>query len=224
MTQLLLTFTHSCELSLHFKLLNDPKCHYVPYADQQHDYFVSCSNSRGKFVPFQMIFSFDHQMFGGKKSQRRDFPGRLVVRALCLCCQSMGSVPGQGDWDIPSYMAWLRRKKKTKHKMTDYSGTMALRPLSYSHGAGYANLSGFWLSRALLMWLRPTPLAPAWTETGMQINASISFPRDKDRARKRTNTWVFNSQSPRSVTGQSNVHGLLKGWGQEDQGFQGLVS
>lgn len=31
----------------------------------------------------------------------------------------------------------------------------------HSHGAGYANLSGFWLSRALLMWLRPTPLAPA---------------------------------------------------------------
>lgn len=171
-----------------------------------------------------MIFSFDHQTFGGKKSQRRDLPGCLVVRALCLCCQTVGSVPGQGDWDSPGYVAWSRRKKKN-HRKIDHYGTTALRTLSYSHGAGYENLSGFWLSRALLMWLRPTPLAPAWTEeTGMQINASVSFPRNKDRARKRINTWVFISQSPRSVTGQSKVHGLLKGWGQEDQGFQGLVS
>ena len=170
-----------------------------------------------------MIFSFDHQMFGGKKSQRRDFPGRLVVRALCLCCQSMGSVPAREIGISPATRHGQEGKKN--HKKTDHYGTMALRPLSYSHGAGYANLSGFWLSRALLMWLRPTPLAPAWTEeTGMQINASISFPRDKDRARKRTNTWVFISQSPRSVTGQSKEHGLLKGLGQEDQGFQGLVS
>lgn len=136
-----------------------------------------------------------------------------------------GFSPWPGRLGYPQLRGMAKKEKKKKpHKMTDHSGTMALRPLSYSHGAGYANLSGFWLSRALLMWLRPTPLAPAWTETGMQINASISFPRDKDRARKRTNTWVFNSQSPRSVTGQSNVHGLLKGWGQEDQGFQGLVS
>lgn len=33
-------------------------------------------------------------------------------------------------------------------------------PMSYLHGAGYTNFSGFWLSRAFLMWLRPTPLAP----------------------------------------------------------------
>lgn len=43
----------------------------------------------------------------------------------------------------------------------------------YSHGGGYMNLSGLLLSRAFLMWLRPTPLAPGkrerWTlELGSQ--------------------------------------------------------
>ena len=135
-----------------------------------------------------------------------------------------GFSPWPGRLGYPQSHGIVKKEKKN-HRKTDHYGTTALRPLSYSHGAGYENLSGFWLRRALLMWLRPTPLAPAWTEeTGMQINASISFPRNKHRARKRINTWVFISQSPRSVTGQSKVYGLLKGWGQEDQGFQGLVS
>lgn len=35
---------------------------------------------------------------------------------------------------------------------------------SYLRGAGYMNFSGLLLSRAFLMWLRPTPLAPAGKE------------------------------------------------------------
>lgn len=42
---------------------------------------------------------------------------------------------------------------------------LALR--SYLRGAGYMNFSGLLLSRAFLMWLRPTPLAPAGKEGQM---------------------------------------------------------
>lgn len=35
---------------------------------------------------------------------------------------------------------------------------------TYLHGGGYMNFSGLLLSRAFLMWLRPTPLAPAEKE------------------------------------------------------------
>lgn len=41
---------------------------------------------------------------------------------------------------------------------------MPLTPVSYLRGAGYMNFSGLLLSRAFLMWLRPTPLAPAGKE------------------------------------------------------------
>lgn len=34
----------------------------------------------------------------------------------------------------------------------------------YLHGGGYMNFSGLLLSRAFLMWLRPTPLAPGERE------------------------------------------------------------
>lgn len=37
----------------------------------------------------------------------------------------------------------------------------------YLHGGGYMNFSGLLLSRAFLMWLRPTPLAPAEKEGWM---------------------------------------------------------
>lgn len=41
---------------------------------------------------------------------------------------------------------------------------MPLTPVGYLRGAGYMNFSGLLLSRAFLMWLRPTPLAPAGKE------------------------------------------------------------
>lgn len=43
----------------------------------------------------------------------------------------------------------------------------------YLHGGGYMNFSGLLLSRAFLMWLRPTPLAPGEREREMDTGAGL---------------------------------------------------
>lgn len=112
------------------------------------------------------------------------------VRCLCLGGSSPAASVDKGGsmWgcrqgslargDLSAGACWCWRNISPPptccQKVLDQRGERKCILCWYSHGGGYMNLSGLLLSRAFLMWLRPTPLAPGKREmdTGAGLTAA----------------------------------------------------